>query len=64
MDHYEYSELLKMLKTKMENIGSVVRPDKLEARLKEIEVLEHSDGFWNDAASAATVQQEKTQLER
>jgi peptide chain release factor 2 len=64
MDHYEYSELLKTLQTKMENIGSVVKPEKIEARLKEIEALENSDGFWNDAANAATVQQEKTQLER
>jgi peptide chain release factor 2 len=64
MDHYEYSELLKTLQTKMENIGSVVKPKKIEERLKEIEALENSDGFWNDAANAAAVQQEKTQLER
>ncbi len=64
MDHYEYSELLKTLQTKMANIASVVRPADIEARLKEIEALENSDGFWNDAANAAIVQKEKTQLER
>ncbi len=64
MDHYEYGELLKTLKIKMDNIAGVVRPEKILARLKEIEGLENSDGFWNDAANAAAVQKEKTQLER
>ncbi len=64
MDHYEYGELLKTLKTKMENITGVVQPDKIEKRLEEIEALENSQDFWNDAAKAAAVQKEKTQLER
>ena len=64
MDHYEYGELLKTLKTKMENISGVVRPDALKLRLGAIEALENSQDFWNDAANAATVQKEKTQLER
>jgi len=64
MDNYEYTELLKELQTKMDNITGVVEPDKLQKRLKEIEELENSAGFWNDAANAAKVQKEKTQLER
>ena len=64
MDHYEYTELLKTLQTKMDNIAGVVQPEKIEEQLKEIEALENSDGFWNDAANAANVQKEKTQLER
>jgi len=64
MDHYEYSELLKTLTTKMDNISGVVQPDKINEQLKEIEALEKSDGFWNDTANAANVQKEKTQLER
>ena len=64
MDHYEYSELLKTLHTKMDNIAGVVQPEKIKEQLKEIERLENSDGFWNDAANAANVQKEKTQLER
>ena len=64
MDHYEYTELLKTLTTKMRNITGVVQPDKIEARLGEIEALENSPDFWNDAANAAVVQKEKTQLER
>lgn len=64
MDNYEYTELLKSVKTKMDNITGVVEPDKIEARLDEIEVLENDNEFWNDAANAAKVQKEKTQLQR
>jgi peptide chain release factor 2 len=64
LDHYEYSELLKTLSTKMSNIAGVVQPDIIQGRLDEIDVLENSPDFWNDAANAAVVQKEKTQLER
>jgi peptide chain release factor 2 len=64
LDHYEYSELLKVLTTKMENIKGVIRPDIIQTRLDEIKALENSQNFWNDAANAAEVQKEKTQLER
>ena len=64
MDHYEYTELLKTLTTKMQNVTGVVRPDEINARLSEIEALENSDCFWNDAAAAGVIQKEKTQLER
>lgn len=64
LDHYEYSELLKSLSTKMHNIAGVVQPDAINERLGEIESMENSQDFWNDNAKAAIVQQEKTQLER
>ena len=64
MDNYEYTELLKNITIKMENITSVVEPDKLQARLDEIEALENSQDFWNDAKNAAKIQKEKTQCER
>jgi len=64
MDHYEYSELLKTLDTKMQNISNIVRPKEIQTRLDEIEALENEQDFWNDAANAATIQKEKTQLER
>ncbi len=64
MDNYEYTELLKNTSLKMENITGVVEPDKIQARLLEIETLENVQEFWNDAANAAKVQKEKTQLER
>ncbi len=64
MDHYEYGELLKTLNTKMQNISNIVKPDDIQTRLDEIEVLENEQDFWNDAANAAQIQKEKTQLER
>ncbi|MFT5836255.1 MAG: peptide chain release factor 2 [Sulfurimonas sp.] len=64
MDNYEYTELLKNLNLKMDNITGVVQPDKLNNRLAEIEELESFQDFWNDAANAAIIQKEKTQCQR
>jgi len=64
MDHYEYKELLKDVTNKIENITSVVEPQKIISRLQEIEELENDTEFWNDAKNAAKIQKEKTQLER
>ena len=64
MDNYEYTELLKNLTLKMDNITGVVQPDKLQTRLDEIQELENDQDFWNDASYAAKIQKEKTQLER
>jgi peptide chain release factor 2 len=64
MDNYEYTELLKTLTIKMKNITDVIQPQKIQERLKEIQLLEESQNFWDDAAHAAIIQKEKTQLER
>ncbi|MDD2356774.1 MAG: peptide chain release factor 2 [Thiovulaceae bacterium] len=64
MDNYEYTELLKTLQLKMKNIAGVVEPKKIEVKLEEIKEMENDQSFWNDAANAAVVQKEKTQLER
>jgi len=64
LDSYEYGELLKELSTKRDNIAKIIKPDSIENRLGEIEALEHSEGFWNDATKAGEVQKEKRKLER
>ncbi|WP_281950293.1 peptide chain release factor 2 [Nitrosophilus kaiyonis] len=64
MDSYEYSELLKKLEKKIENIKSIIKPDNLEKRLKEIEELENSPSFWNDAKKAGEIQKEKNKITR
>jgi len=64
MDNYEYTELLKNLKLKMDNITGVVQPDKIEQRLQEINKLENEQKFWDDISNAAKIQKEKTQAER
>jgi len=64
VDAYEYSELLKSLTIKMDNIKNIVKPDALQARLDEIEQMQQNSDFWNDAANAAKISQEKTKTER
>jgi peptide chain release factor 2 len=64
MDNYEYTELLKSLNLKMNNITGVVEPAKIQSRLDEIEAMENEQDFWNDASNAAKIQKEKTQLQR
>jgi peptide chain release factor 2 len=64
MDNYEYTELLKDLKIKMENITGVVEPKKIQNRLDEISSMENESSFWDDAENAAKIQKEKIQLER
>lgn len=64
MDHYEYSELLKTLDKKMQNISDIVKPSDIQTRLDEIAELENNQDFWNDASNATVIQKEKTQLGR
>jgi len=64
MDAYEYSELLKKLTIKIENITNIVKPDSVSSRLEEINELQQEPDFWNDAKNASVVSQEKTKLER
>ena len=46
MDAYEYSELLKLLNTKLNNIKGILKPDLLNQRLQEIIELESNQDFW------------------
>ena len=45
MDAYEYSELLKLLNTKLNNIKGILKPDLLNQRLQEIIELESNQDF-------------------
>ncbi len=64
MDSYEYSELLKKLEKKIENIKNIIKPSAIEKRLKEIEEVENSPEFWNDAKKASEIQKEKNKISR
>ena len=64
MDAYEYSELLKSLSIKIDNIKNIVKPDILESRLEEIDKMQLDPNFWNDASNAGKISQEKTKTER
>ena len=64
MDAYEYSELLKSLSIKMDNIKNIVKPDALQQRLDDIETMQQDQDFWIDVANAGKISQEKTKTER
>ncbi|SFV54233.1 Peptide chain release factor 2 [hydrothermal vent metagenome] len=64
MDAYEYSELIKTLTIKIENIKNIVKPDTILSRLKEIESMEQEPNFWSDTKNASKISQEKTRKER
>jgi len=64
VDAYEYSELLKSLSKKMDNIKNIVKPDDLITRLNDIEEMQQDQNFWNDSDNAAKISQEKTKTER
>ncbi|MBU3014568.1 peptide chain release factor 2 [Poseidonibacter lekithochrous] len=62
MDAYEYSQILKLLNTKLENIESILKPDLLKIRLDEIINLEADQDFWNDVANATKIGIEKNRI--
>ncbi|PKN15457.1 MAG: peptide chain release factor 2, partial [Deltaproteobacteria bacterium HGW-Deltaproteobacteria-24] len=62
MDAYEYSELLKLLNKKLNNIRDILKPEQLNARLKEIEALEAEQDFWNDVENATKIGIEKNRV--
>ncbi len=62
MDNYEYTELLKDLKTKLSNIESILQPKKIQERLNEITKLEQDPNFWDDIEKATKIGQEKNKL--
>ncbi len=62
MDSYEYSELLKLLNTKLENIKNILKPEELEERIKEIEKLEADQNFWTNVEQATKIGIEKNRI--
>ncbi|PHO08814.1 peptide chain release factor 2 [Malaciobacter canalis] len=62
MDAYEYSELLKLLNKKIENIKSILQPDELKQRLEQIQKQEENPEFWNDVKLATKVGIEKNRI--
>ncbi|MFX4282898.1 peptide chain release factor 2, partial [Aliarcobacter butzleri] len=62
MDAYEYSELLKLLNTKLKNIKGILKPDILNKRLEVIKNEEASQVFWNDVENATKIGIEKNRI--
>jgi len=62
MDNYEYTQLLKTLKQKLQNIESILDPSSIETRLKQIEQKEQEPNFWNNQTEATKISKEKNIL--
>ena len=62
MDNYEYTQLLKSLNQKLNNIESILKPDEIESRLEEITILEQEPEFWSNQDNATKIGQEKNRL--
>ncbi len=62
MDAYAYSELLKLLNKKLNNIRDILKPEQLNTRLKEIEALEAEQDFWNNVENATKIGIEKNRV--
>jgi peptide chain release factor 2 len=62
LDNYEYTELLKKLSVKIENIAKIVKTDELLERLKEIEAVEQNPSFWEDTKNVGLLAKEKAKL--
>jgi len=64
MDAFEYTELIKELENKIQNIESILKPDELQKRLDEISNMENDPAFWNDPKKSAKIQKEKNSILR
>ncbi|MFZ9659916.1 MAG: peptide chain release factor 2 [Arcobacteraceae bacterium] len=62
MDNYEYTELLKVLNKKIQNIEQILKPDEIEDRLNEIVAMEQEPNFWENIENATKLGQEKNRL--
>ena len=64
MDSYEYGELLKNLKIKIENIEKIINVAFLKKRLEDIAKLEDDPSFWKDSNNVASSGKEKSKINR
>ncbi|NPA56056.1 MAG: peptide chain release factor 2 [Epsilonproteobacteria bacterium] len=64
MDNYEYSEKIKDLQNKLDNISKIINPQQLQTRLEEINTLENNQDFWNEPKKVAKIQKEKNIITR
>lgn len=62
MDSYEYTELLKELDKKVENIALIIKPTQIKSRLEGIEKIGLDPDFWRDIDKASQINKEKTKL--
>lgn len=62
MDNYEYTQLLKNLNSKLANIESILKPNEIDNRLRQIEQEEQNPNFWSNTDLASKIGKEKNRL--
>lgn len=60
MDSYEYSELLKELKTKCENIKKIINPQSLKEQLSKLDSISESENFWENKDAGKILKQKRS----
>lgn len=64
MDNYEYTELLKSLQIKVDNIKQIIKPEEIAKKIDQINTQEQDENFWQDIEKATAIQKEKNSLQR
>ncbi len=64
VDNYTYSELLKNLQNKCDNIALIIKPEKIKQELERIEKEQEDPNFWQDVLKARDTNKEKVRLNR
>ncbi|GAA6887861.1 peptide chain release factor 2 [Helicobacter pylori] len=64
VDNYTYSELLKSLQNKCDNIALIIKPEKIKRELERIEKEQEDPSFWQDVLKARDTNKEKVRLNR
>lgn len=64
VDNYTYSELLKSLQNKCDNIALIIKPEKIKQELERIEKEQEDPNFWQDVLKAKDTNKEKVRLNR
>ncbi|GAA7236499.1 peptide chain release factor 2 [Helicobacter pylori] len=64
MDNYTYSELLKSLQNKCDNIALIIKPEKIKQELERIEKEQEDPNFWQNVLKARDTNKEKVRLNR
>ncbi len=63
LDYNEPRNQLASMRAEMVRAYESINPNKMRERIKELEVIQNSDGFWDDQENAKMVSKEMSQLQ-
>ena len=62
LNYQDKKNELKSLKAELNTAYQGINPEKLRARIAELEAMQNAEGFWNDVENAQKVSKESSQL--